>query len=146
MSLNKDVMEALNLANGESIVKEWKCHKDHCVCVLTNKRIVLFGSHHALKHPHREASWSEFLKDVQVVDVLKTGDVTPNITHAFGPGWYSSFGPGGSMNTSEVATGDFHTHVDNVVVFSGGPDEAASIRDAIEKAVENLHHEQAGSK
>jgi hypothetical protein len=148
-------MDALTLESGESVLKHWKHH--HNVCVLTNRRVAILSPHHILAHPHREVTWSQSLQEIQTLEVMKMDDVTARASLSQGAG--SPFGVsgnatrpydrpsgiGGYMSSPStmpgsandmLIAGDYGLQIDNVVVFTGGPDDAAKIRDEIEKAAE----------
>jgi hypothetical protein len=147
MELGKEVLDALVLTKGELVIKHWKYH--HYTCVLTNQRIALLSPHHILGHPHREVSWSQYLQEISVIEVQKMGDVGAAQTYSFtsyrpAGGGVRGYSPGvpmaGAKNTVTLA-GDYGLHVDNVVVFTGGPDDAANLRDVIESAAQSRRQE-----
>jgi hypothetical protein len=146
MELSKEVLDALALAEGETVLKHWRCHNS--ICVLTNRRLVMLSPHHILSHPHHEAVWSVYLQEIRLLEVMKMGDATARVSQARGS-WVrmgaGGFAPrsydrsAGDWSIEETGTaitisGDYCLHVDNVVVFTGGPDDASSIRDDIERA------------
>jgi hypothetical protein len=155
MSLSKEILDPLALGAGESVIRHWKHH--HGVCVLTNHRLVMLSPHHVLAHPHHEVVWNQSLQGIQLLEVMKTGDVAARTSLSQGAG--SPFGASGNAtrpydrpsgvgrymtspstmtgnaNVTQIS-GDYGLQVDNVVVFSGGPDDAASIRDDIEQAAQ----------
>jgi len=84
-----------------------------------------------------------------MLEVQKIGDVAAPLTHAYGSyapagGFTHAYMPrtpmGGASNTVS-RSGDYGLHVDNVVVYSGGPDEASKLRDDIEQAAQSRKQE-----
>lgn len=79
MEIAKEVLDALALTEGETVLAHWKY--EHYTCVLTNHRIAVISPPHVLDHPHHEVNWSRALESIQEFEVqLKGGVDAPSAT------------------------------------------------------------------
>lgn len=140
MSLAKEVLEALALSEGETVLRHWTCH--HHICVLTNHRITLLSPHRVLGHPHHELNWHEKLENVRSVEIAAKTISPINEEDTAGP--ISPTGYVGRLRfmpstatgfaTVPIDAGNYSLEINNVLVYDGDSREAASIREAVEKA------------